>query len=97
MATQIEGVQVSYDKLCAREQIAILSPQKHFSLVFPRNREGRTVVRQDSLIRCTAVLGAATSILFTHGNTNFVPKNKEFNLFRTHARKKYSYVPNKAE
>ena len=62
-----------------------MSPQKHFSLVFPRNGEGRTVVRQDSLIRCTAVLGAATSILFTHGNTNFVPGNKEFNLFRTHA------------
>lgn len=86
MSRQIEGVQVAYDKLCPREQIAILSPQKHFSLVFPRNGEGRTVVRQDSLIRCTAVLGTATSILFTHGNTNFVPKNKEFNLFRTHAR-----------
>lgn len=72
--------QALYDKLCAREQIEIVS-RKHFSLVFPENREGRTLVRGDNLIQSTAATGAATSRTPTHTITKliFKPTKATFN------------------
>lgn len=63
----------NYDKLCPATDSDIVTPKT----LFPFSPENVTeVVRKTTWSEA----GPATSLLFTHGNTNFTFLDKEFNL-----------------